>query len=235
MGGIFDPWVEAFESSLVSSRAPVWGASGVCGGCCGEGWSFKSCPRVGGIPWEANRSRREGRFQVVPPCGGHRSYESSLYPLISFQVVPPCGGHLQSIMSKTNYRSFKSCPRVGGIGGRCCFWPVCIVSSRAPVWGASTEPSRVGALGRVSSRAPVWGASRGLLHKPPSYRFQVVPPCGGHQSAQKAKSRALRFQVVPPCGGHQKFPPRTTGAGIVSSRAPVWGASAGITASSSFA
>ena len=54
-------------------------------------------------------------FQVVPPCGGHRSKvcASSLMP--RFQVVPPCGGHLAQWPRRFGLRCFKSCPRVGGI------------------------------------------------------------------------------------------------------------------------
>ena len=55
-----------------------------------------------------------------------------------FQVVPPCGGH------PLRY---------------------------------SPQPFRI----LVSSRAPVWGASLiiGIQQNIP--KFQVVPPCGGHQ------------------------------------------------------
>ena len=77
-----------------------------------------------------------------------------------------------------------------------------IVSSRAPVWGASVFPVAVTASGEfqvvppcgghlveeacgpliqeVSSRAPVWGASRIPASLKAVQTFQVVPPCGGH-------------------------------------------------------
>ena len=78
-------------------------------------------------------------------------------------------------------------------------------------------------------------------------KFQVVPPCGGHLSIWPVLILTPMFQVVPPCGGHQfiklreavpssfKSCPRVGGIKIlhtadihlgVSSRAPVWGASA---------
>ena len=33
------------------------------------------------------------KFQVVPPCGGHRISRARLAVSSRFQVVPPCGGH----------------------------------------------------------------------------------------------------------------------------------------------
>ena len=55
--------------------------------------------------------------------------------------------------------------------------------------------------------------------------FQVVPPCGGHQRTPPPKRCKRKFQVVPPCGGHRPGDVVADVAIIVSSRAPVWGAS----------
>ena len=57
---------------------------------------------------------------------------------LMFQVVPPCGGHLPLLAAA---------------------FILSVVSSRAPVWGASSL---------VSESSPI------------RYEFQVVPPCGGH-------------------------------------------------------
>ena len=77
---------------IVSSRAPVWGASYTIRtsnpACC-----FKSCPRVGGIRQVLGIPKYFCGFQVVPPCGGHR---------LNNKWIPCIVG-------------FKSCPRVGGI------------------------------------------------------------------------------------------------------------------------
>ena len=99
----------------------------------------------------------------------------------------------------------------------------------------------------VSSRAPVWGASVEQLQRENELLFQVVPPCGGHLEHDEIIVAGKKFQVVPPCGGHLlpvgdhlhqngfKSCPRVGGIhGVrkllqgdgVSSRAPVWGASA---------
>ena len=190
----------------VSSRAPVWGASS----------------------W-ARRQRIVDSFQVVPPCGGHREkFQSSLFAQFvssrapvwgaskimaaalapcQFQVVPPCGGHLryQYTFSIQSMR-FKSCPRVGGILCITEDAPNIFVSSRAPVWGASSQHVVCSAEGTVSSRAPVWGAS----------------------SKCRIWHRAYRFQVVPPCGGHPLLDKMSLGWFNVSSRAPVWGASCSV-------
>ena len=55
----------------VSSRAPVWGASRAVSAFCVLTFSFKSCPRVGGISGGSSTGRPLPRFQVVPPCWGH--------------------------------------------------------------------------------------------------------------------------------------------------------------------
>ncbi len=188
----------------VSSRAPVWGASG----------KAPSSPR------------RYSRFQVVPPCGGHHpddglisgiddSFKScprvggirygGVYVCCTyrFQVVPPCGGHLFASIDELHQHP---------------------VSSRAPVWGASHRSSSVRRPTRVSSRAPVWGASTKRQLNPLKIMFQVVPPCGGHQNGGLAMATVDLFQVVPPCGGHLVQCAVLVEA-QVSSRAPVWGAS----------
>ena len=191
------------ERHQVSSRAPVWGASWTPSSSCPRA-SFKSCPRVGGI-------------QII----------STVLPVLAVSSRAPVWG------ASTKGASFLLPSRV---------------SSRAPVWGASqTTASRsspplfqvvppcgghrqqviaVGVAFLVSSRAPVWGASGLTLE---TYgitdQFQVVPPCGGHQAGALPVVSAVKFQVVPPCGGHPDLVAQYVGLMIVSSRAPVWGAS----------
>ena len=77
---------------------------------------FKSCPRVGGITESGAVIRKVRRFQVVPPCGGHRVAILRRAGRAMFQVVPPCGGHHLWRWKLKNGED---------------------VSSRAPVWGAS--------------------------------------------------------------------------------------------------
>ena len=100
------------------------------------------------------------------------------------------------------------------------------VSSRAPVWGASCEEYTEAAGFNVSSRAPVWGAShprrRSELR---TLRFKSCPRVGGIPCAAGRKPPQARFQVVPPCGGHPVAVISTSSSTLVSSRAPVWGAS----------
>ena len=166
---------------------------------------FKSCPRVGGI----SRHR--------PKLGNQGSFKS----------CPRVGGIVCHIDEAIIVKSFKSCPRVGGI--RSCF-------------NSDFSTS-------VSSRAPVWGASFSVPCSGACWEFQVVPPCGGHLQIEAIRYTRIRsfkscprvggifltrkyvnpyklFQVVPPCGGH---PAVLSGFFVlwilVSSRAPVWGAS----------
>ena len=142
---------------VVSSRAPVWGASDLLVFCNPRDKSFKSCPRVGGIPCVAVVSILCNVSSRAPVWGASMVYTGTM-PDEKFQVVPPCGGHPLALLYEAKGGSFKSCPRVGGIQ--------CGLSRRPKI--------------RVSSRAPVWGASRSC--KPPSknYRsFKSCPRVGG--------------------------------------------------------
>ena len=210
----------------VSSRAPVWGASSIlpmltqiisfqvvppCGGhprCCARSSPsacFKSCPRVGGIQQFLMGMGQALQFQVVPPCGGHPRHTWRASSPSSFKSCPRVGGIRRRLLCLLRRRCFKSCPRVGGIRRPPRAAPICCVSSRAPVWGASccstaTSPRsccfkscpRVGGIwiscrnltfSHVSSRAPVWGASQHPRRPCGWKEFQVVPPCGGHLCA----------------------------------------------------
>ena len=145
---------------IVSSRAPVWGASVFPVPVTASG-EFQVVPPCGGhlveeacgpliqevssrAPvWGASRATFSGyrkyEFQVVPPCGGHQKHNIYNMIHIVFQVVPPCGGHLGQSLE----RGF-----------------LIRVSSRAPVWGASSVYHFTTRKYLVSSRAPVWGASK---------------------------------------------------------------------------
>ena len=100
-------------------------------------------------------------FQVVPPCGGpptlvigkfQRSAVSSRAPVWGaafakkdiptrdrFQVVPPCGGHPVGNFLKARLSQFQVVPPCGGHPSRQIInYEKANVSSRAPVWGASS-------------------------------------------------------------------------------------------------
>ena len=208
----------------VSSRAPVWGASAKSR----EGWffigGFKSCPRVGGIA-ACCLGCLAAPVSSRAPVWGASAKDYTYNGQQLFQVVPPCGGHRVSGWADSHDKSFKSCPRVGGIhlqgqGLRCGQFqvvPPCgghpRLKQQAPVppWFQVVPPCG-GHLGGgncfcgaavVSSRAPVWGASGAIEGGPPQEQFQVVPPCGGHPSSAMDGATPFMFQVVPPCGGHQ--------------------------------
>ena len=162
----------------------------------------------------------------MPPCGGHPAMPAFSTSTRTFQVVPPCGGHRVDVSGSA-------------ISAR--------VSSRAPVWGASRRHAGQGRGQQFQVVPPCGGHPVELSIKPHSIRFQVVPPCGGHQFLLIRPVCSSMFQVVPPCGGHparwsrrfcgigfQVVPPcgghRIANLGklicqVVSSRAPVWGAS----------
>ena len=142
---------------------------------------FKSCPRVGGISPRRPVFLEVVMFQVVPPCGGHQYEHRFPQRAGKFQVVPPCGGHREPLSGLRPTQ----------------------VSSRAPVWGASSNcPNLLKNGSHVSSRAPVWGASEIGNRKNGKLPFQVVPPCGGHPAHRSHPLLAKAFQVVPPGGGN---------------------------------
>ncbi len=124
------------KHNIVSSRAPVWGASNTTDSQQGVRDVSSRAP-----VWGASRNKiRRGtqpEFQVVPPCGGHPGIFWYKRENTGFQVVPPCGGHHATKSGEEHSRSFKSCPRVGGIQTMVGRLQALQVSSRAPVWGAS--------------------------------------------------------------------------------------------------
>ena len=232
----------------VSSRAPVWGASFVTFSTRETSKGFKSCPRVGGIISAQFVQRLQELFQVVPPCGGHRGYTyrteedilvSSRAPVWGasfyggdnfahhrFQVVPPCGGHRSFKIPPDRRYPFQVVPPCGGHPAK---FEVnlleALVSSRAPVWGASRQHHRKGGAKIVSSRAPVWGASVAMGKGVKVVKFQVVPPCGGHLRSKPLFLRFRSFKSCPRVGGILEIIKCKEGNKEVSSRAPVWGAS----------
>ena len=144
------------------------------------------------------------RFQVVPPCGGHLPTVMTLLGKKLFQVVPPCGGHL----SLGPFPEF-----------------INVVSSRAPVWGASPARKSMSCATNVSSRAPVWGASTRSFSPLREKKFQVVPPCGGHHLFAPLSSLQWVVSSRAPVWGASHAAARVPKFSLVSSRAPVWGAS----------
>ena len=78
---------------MVSSRAPVWGAS----------WMYQSIF----TGW---------MFQVVPPCGGHRGlFGRCVGCFLVSSRAPVWGASAESPFLRQIHGRFKSCPRVGGI------------------------------------------------------------------------------------------------------------------------
>ena len=121
--------------------------------------------------------------------------------------------------------SFKSCPRVGGIQGKPVICMTMIVSSRAPVWGASYFNRNYVAPRTVSSRAPVWGASEVRDKIVELMGVSSRAPVWGASGRRRASSpTATSFKSCPRVGGIQRKSPYFKGF-LVSSRAPVWGAS----------
>ena len=105
------------------------------------------------------------------------------------------------------------------------------VSSRCPRVGASGEKICWRIAGNVFKSCPRVGASR-LLRSPLRRLiwFQVVPPCGGHPLEHlRCDVRRRRFKSCPRVGGHRLADAYCKDQGSsVSSRAPVWGASANL-------
>ena len=173
--------VHLTASFFVSSRAPVWGASG------SEWYNFKfDCVSSRAPVWGASRFLPDCMistwFQVVPPCGGHpqRLQELEAAGLVSSRA-PVWGASKKPFLSRPIGVSFKSCPRVGGI-------PYFFAKVSIP-WRFKSCP-RVGGIGEAA------GLRRG------SCRFKSCPRVGGILSKRLVWHLAQEFQVVPPCGGH---------------------------------
>ena len=208
---------------------------------------FQVVPPCGGHPVPSFGWEMGPPFQVVPPCGGHLAGQyatggqvSSRAPvwgasdgqsakaaaMAGFKSCPRVGGILATAPVCHNGVSFKSCPRVGGIWPRMSCPCQELVSSRAPVWGASLQAGPQNQVILVSSRAPVWGAScSAIVNTPLLLLFQVVPPCGGHQHTEEKKVHRHSFKSCPRVGGIRFEDTKGSRNQEVSSRAPVWGAS----------
>ena len=144
---------------VVSSRAPVWGASRIRRHITIDQSKFQVVPPCGGHRWHYGYPDAGKRFKSCPRVGGIRSRAKAGTPEVVSSRAPVWGA------SPTNYKNkskscFKSCPRVGGIEGANWLGEIEHVSSRAPVWGASLRIIFFPVFAKkVSSRAPVWGAS----------------------------------------------------------------------------
>ena len=161
----------------------MWGASHCESGGIRPTQRFKSCPRVGGLIKQDPRTTDQHEFQVGPPCGGHPATGlKSTWPA-EFQVVPPCGGH-QRKLSMAIIRI--------------------LVSSRAPVWGAS------------------WWGGRCICRLA---RFKSCPRVGGILQIPFVQGGPRNVSSRAPVWGASRYQFRMKNTSLVSSRAPVWGAS----------
>ena len=119
---------------------------------------FKSCPRVGGI--------LVGLYvEVIETC---------------FKSCPRVGGILQVLGLGPCLMRFKSCPRVGGIPATTVTAGINLVSSRAPVWGASDEAGSGGGPSKSFKSCPrVGGIQIQLLEPEILPSFKSCPRVGG--------------------------------------------------------
>ena len=208
--------------------------------------SFKSCPRVGGIEVDGVAGPAV-EVSSRAPVWGASTVHGQLHPREKFQVVPPCGGHLPplslyrvsvNVSSRAPVwgasppraghlwpaRSFKSCPRVGGIleGRRkaavrkgfqvvppCGGHPPSLtlqvqgnVFQVVPPCGGHPTASPSGSRYESFKSCPRVGGILCPRYWRRTWTFQVVPPCGGHPGKRLASVSRSVFQVVPPCGGH---------------------------------
>ena len=188
---------------VVSSRAPVWGASDKCLQRLIIQSVSSRAPVWGASAEICNQFRQTNVSSRAPVWGASYPGVEYVAQYVPFQVVPPCGGHPGRCRGPTARTSFKSCPRVGGIEGCGGHGVQPVVSSRAPVWGASRADVGLEGPALVSSRAPVWGASlrRG--------RRRLACPVSSRAPVWGASTISSRPLMIP----------------NVSSRAPVWGAS----------
>ena len=119
VGGILMVAVHAIVAK-VSSRAPVWGASRAPAP---DRYSPRVSSRapVWGASYRGRRDYHSGVVSSRAPVWGasYTSARPSCPP--EFQVVPPCGGHRTLLWSPCSALGFKSCPRVGGIRQLGCY------------------------------------------------------------------------------------------------------------------
>ena len=102
-------------SLIVSSRAPVWGASVQSLDLSSGQACFKSCPRVGGILLPDDTTVPDSGFKSCPRVGGIQKLKHQTQNQQGFKSCPRVGGIFLPDDTTVPDSGFKSCPRVGGI------------------------------------------------------------------------------------------------------------------------
>ena len=166
----------------------------------------------------------------APRVGGDFSPRRTRLLCLHFNPRPPCGGRLDSGICSNTEKSFQSTP---------------------PVWGATDDLFRLGAVKGISIHAPRVGGDLQLncttvkhccisIHAPrvggdcssrvssvASKHFNPRPPCGGRRDDAQVASMIAEFQSTPPVWGATVS--MNTGRGNLDafqSTPPVWGATA---------
>ena len=172
--------MEYYQKLRVSSRAPVWGASHPQA-TAGIRPRFQVVPPCGGHPWLWMMVELSICFKSCPRVGGILSLSLMFCFFAMFQVVPPCGGHPMASLSWPRMPMFQVVPPCGG-------HPLLLSSS-------------IVAKG-----------------------FKSCPRVGGIRPAPPLPGGLGGFKSCPRVGGILRRLPGSR-ACPVSSRAPVWGAS----------
>ena len=114
VGGILYPQAENIAPVKVSSRAPVWGASFICLPRTVIRAVSSRAP-VWGASEFLEGTTAAGKFQVVPPCGGHLEMAPNVIVRHLVSSRAPVWGASKNNGIPSRRCGFKSCPRVGGI------------------------------------------------------------------------------------------------------------------------
>ena len=113
-GGHRPALAESFDFNAVSSRAPVWGASFICLPRTVIRAVSSRAP-VWGASEFLEGTTAAGKFQVVPPCGGHLEMAPNVIVRHLVSSRAPVWGASKNNGIPSRRCGFKSCPRVGGI------------------------------------------------------------------------------------------------------------------------
>ena len=187
----------------VSTHAPVWGATLQTTPPSTWTGSFNPRARVGRDLKHRPDFGRGLAFQPTRPCGARRVPLLRLRQWSTFQPTRPCGArHVGDAMMDRFDK----------------------VSTHAPVWGATVGDEAGYVYWAVSTHAPVWGATCTYQICSGPITFQPTRPCGARPIAGYRRSCDDGFQPTRPCGARRLSVSLVVHSNIVSTHAPVWGA-----------
>ena len=188
----------------VSTHAPLWGATALRLPVVGQLVVSTHAPLWGATCGRSSASLGRAKFQPTRPYGARPSSSQTRSRCALFQPTRPYGARRRSrFLGQNPY----------------------LVSTHAPLWGATNWHWAKGSSLRVSTHAPLWGATD--VRHPELARRLVsthAPLWGATTPACQPRQAGSCFNPRAPMGRDQQAGGLVGRVGVVSTHAPLWGA-----------